>query len=208
MDFNTNIDSTSIPPQIVKDPDSGAQMIQLDLANAHYLKSEPTKVFKGFAHVRLPNAFLKEVYEVDSPATLTAAGLAPTTGSGTVTVTDTGSALAVDVENMTFSARRVKIKRGVITPRKPTSLAAKRTGANTAKLTFMAALPRGSKVTGHAARCVAVTGTHVVTDKELDGPPQYISGLRRGVAYDCKVRGLSKAGPGAWTAAVRVPKSA
>jgi hypothetical protein len=208
MDYSSNISAGSIPPEVVNDPDSDAQMIRLLLANPHYTKDGA--LFRGFARVRIPNAFLKAVYEIDAPATLTSAGLSPDlsgSGAGTVTVADTGTALVVDARGMTFSARSIKVHRGTIVPTRPTNVAAKRTGATTAKLTFKAATARGSKVTGHLARCVARTGTHVVTDREYNGTPQYLSGLRRGVAYDCTVRGTSKAGPGTKSVVVRVPKT-
>jgi hypothetical protein len=208
MDYSSDISAGSVPPEVVSDPRSGAQMIRLLLANPHYTKGGA--LFRGNVKVRIPNAFLKTVYEIDAPATLTSAGLSPDlsgTGAGTVTVTDAGTALVVEGKDMTFSARSIKVHRGTIVPRKPTNVAAKRTGATTGKLTFTAATPRGSKVTGHLARCVARTGTHVVTDREYNGPPQYISGLRRGVAYDCTVRGTSKAGPGTKSVVVRIPKT-
>ena len=207
MDFASNIAASTIPPQIVADSVSGADMISLELANPHFLKSDPTQVFKGYVKTRIPNAFLKEVYGVDSPASLTSAGLAPTlsgSGSGSLTVVDTGTALVVYGTDMSFSRRVLRVHRGTITPTRPTGLTTRRTGSTTAKLSFTASKSRGAKVTGYQARCTARVGTHVVTDTETNTPPQYISGLRRGVAYDCKVRGTSKAGPGPYTAVVRL----
>lgn len=106
-----------------------------------------------------------------------------------------------------FSARKIRVERGVIVPRKPTSVAAQRTGDHRQAHVQGGHRPRleGHR---HKARCVGRTGTHVVLDRELNGTPQYISGLRRGVAYDCTVRGTSKAGPGSVSATVRVPRTA
>jgi hypothetical protein len=210
MDYSTNIAATSVPPQIVNDPGSDAQMILLELANPHYLKTPSTTVFKGFAKVRIPNAFLKAVYDIDAPTTLTSAGLAPSlggSGGGGVTVTDAGSALVVNATDLTFSARTIKVKRGVIVPTRPSNLTAKRTSTHKAKLSFTGAKARGSKITGYTARCVARTGTHVVVDNESSGSPQYLEGLRTRVAYDCKIRAKSKAGPGHYTATVKVPRA-
>src|SRR5262249_7324408 len=134
MDYSSNIDAGSIPPQIVPDSE-GAQMILLEFANSHFLKTPSTTVFHGNASIVIPNGFLKEVYGIDDPTSLTSAGLDPSlsSGSGTVTVVDTGSALRVDVTNLTFSKRNLKIHRGNIKPGKPGHLAADRTSAGQVK---------------------------------------------------------------------------
>jgi hypothetical protein len=200
MDYASNIDAGSIPPQIVTD-DAGAQMILLEFANSHYQQTPSTTVFKGQASIVIPNAFLKEVYEVDDPASLTTSGLAPVltgSGSGTVSVTDIGGALKVTVTDMTFSKRNLKIHRGNIRPGKPGHLTAERQTAGKVKLSYTRAKARGSKIKGYTITCIAKSGPkHVVT--VLDRRPNTtVTGLHTNTAYTCKVKARSKAGAGRW----------
>lgn len=201
MDYSSNIDAGAIPPQIVKDPASGADMIFLELANSHFLKSPSTTVFKGQVSVVIPNNFLRLVYEIDDPASLTTSGLKPTItgkGSGMVSVVDTGNALRVDVTDLTFSKRNVKVLRGNIKPGKPGRLSADRKNASAVKLSYDRAKARGSKVRGYIATCVAKSGPkHVVTVKDKR-PSTTVTGLSAKTAYTCKVRARSKAGNGGW----------
>jgi hypothetical protein len=201
MNFNTNIAATSLPPEIVNDPSTGAERLLVRLANSHF-RSDGTTVFTGFAHLRIPNQFLKKVYGIDDPGSLTGSGLATSiggSGSGTAVVSQEpgGGAMLVDITGMTFSARKVLIKRGKITPVKPKNVRMKRRGS-TAILRFDAVSSRGSKVTGYEGMCgkgsSAVTGKSkkkktVVKVKGLSGKTT------------CRVRGLSKAGPGRWARA-------
>jgi hypothetical protein len=207
MDYASNIDAGSIPPQIVND-DRGVQMILLELANSHFQKTPSTTVFKGQASIVIPNAFLKEVYGIDDPASLTTAGLAPDlsgSGAGTVSVADIGAALKVTVTDLTFSKRNVKIHRGNIKPGKPTKLRAERKTAGKAKLTYARAKARGSKIKGYTITCSAKSGPrHIVTVKDRK-PSTTVTGLHTGTAYTCKVKARSKAGAGKW-AKVGVPK--
>ena len=201
MDYFSNISAGAIPPDVVNDPDSGAQMIRLELANPHFLKSPSTTVFKGNVSVVIPNAFLKEVYEIDDPGSLTTGGLKPLvtgTGSGTVSVVETGSALRVDVTNLTFSQRNVKVLRGNIRPAKVTRLSADRVGAAKVKLTYVRAKARGSKVKGYTITCIAKSGPkHNVTVNDKR-PSTTVTGLHTNTAYTCKVRARSAAGNGGW----------
>lgn len=201
MDYFSNIDAGAIPPDVVRDPGSGAQMIRLELANSHFLSSPSTTVFKGNVSVVIPNAFLREVYEVDDPGSLTTGGLKPVvtgTGSGSVSVVDTGSALRVDVTNLTFSQRNVKVLRGNIRPAKVTRLSADRVGAGKVKLTYDRARARGSKVRGYTITCIAKSGPkHKVTVNDRR-PSTTVTGLHANTAYVCKVRARSAAGNGAW----------
>ncbi|WP_084671448.1 fibronectin type III domain-containing protein [Sporichthya polymorpha] len=206
MDYSSNIDAGSIPPQIVSDA-RGEQMILLELANSHFLQDGSTLV-KGGASVVIPNAFLKEVYGIDSPGSLTTAGLSPVitgSGSGSASVVDIGGALRVDLTNMTFSKRNVRIHRGKITPTKPGNLTSKRVSASAVKLTYAKSKARGSKIVGYTATCTAKTGRkHVVTVKDK-APSTKVTGLKARTAYTCKVWARSKAGKGA-TAKVSVAK--
>ncbi len=200
MDYSSNIDAGSIPPQIVKDS-AGAEMIFLELANSHFQKTPATTVFKGQVSVVIPNNFLKLVYEIDDPASLTTAGLDPEIsgkGGGTVTIVDTGSALRVDVANLTFSQRNVKVHRGNIKPGKPGKLSADRKNAFAVKLSYNRAKARGSKIKGNTATCIAKKGPkHVVTVNDKR-PSTTVTGLHANTEYTCKVRARSKAGNGGW----------
>jgi hypothetical protein len=209
MNFATNVAATSLPPEITSDATTGVDQLLIRLANAH-LQSDGTTVFHGFVHLRIPNAFLRNAYGIDDPATLTSAGLDPElsgSGSGTVTVTPEadGAALLVDATNLTFSARTLRLHQGALKPHRPTQLTAKRKAAHRAKLRFHASTARGSKVTGYLARCVG--GSDKVLAKR-HGSPVKVKGLRAGVAYDCRVRATSKAGKSPWSHRVRVRKSA
>ncbi len=198
MDYASNIDAGTIPPQIVAD-DEGAAMILLEFANSHFQMTPATTVFKGQASIVIPNAFLKEVYSIDDPASLTTGGLAPVltgSGSGTVSVADIGGALKVTVTDMTFSKRLLKIHRGNIKPGKPTHLKADRKTAGKVKLTYDRAKARGSKIKGYTITCSAKSGPkHVLTVKDRK-PATTVTGLHADTAYTCKVKARSKAGNG------------
>jgi hypothetical protein len=205
MNLSTNIEVTSIPPEITTDA-SGNPVLLIRMASAHFMADGST-VFHGFEHIRIPNAFLRAVYGIDYPSTLTSAGLVPTgAGSGAVVSVHQetgGDAMLVDITNMTFSAHLVKVKRGTITPTRPQSLHAVRTTIHRGKLKFGPAKPRGSHITGYRGRCVS--GSSVVTAKAASSPI-VVTGLLRGRAYACQVRALSKAGPGLWSGKVIMPR--
>jgi Fibronectin type III domain len=209
MDYSTNVAATSLPPEIVNDPTTGAERLLVRLANPHFLE-DGTTVFTGFAHQRIPNAFLHEVYAIDSPSTLTTSGLAPiVTGAGASTVTVTedsgGGAMLVDATGLTFSARKLVVNRGIITPTRPRNVHARRLGPHSGRLRFDPATPRGSRITGYAARCVHNASVVTATGS---GSPLTVSGLHQGVGYDCRVRAISKAGPGTLSALDYMPAHA
>jgi len=202
MDYGTNISATSIPPEITTDPTTGYDQILIRLANPHY-QMDGTTLFQGTLHLVIPKSFLQAVYGIDDPATLTGTGILPLlsgSGSGTVTATLDGSNnVVVDGSNITFTARTLKLKRGVITPTKPTNVATHRVSPTKGKLTFKAAKARGSRITGYRAVCVNGPTTKVGTAK---ASPVYVANLVPGKAYTCRVRAKSKAGFGAWSAKV------
>jgi hypothetical protein len=206
MNYATNVSATSLPPEIVNDPSTGEEQLLIRLANPHF-QMDGSTVFTGFAHLRIPNAFLKKAYGVDDPATLTGSGLAPSVGgpsagSGTATVAPdpAGGAMLVDITGLTFSHRLVRIKRGVITPTKPKDLRARRMGGSGAKLKFDPATARGSRIKRYEARCTQ--GSDVAVDRGRRSPLR-VGGLGGG-SYTCRVRALSKAGPGKWSARDRI----
>jgi hypothetical protein len=204
MDYSTNIDATDIPPSIIGDPSTGYAQLVLDLANAHN-RPDGITPFVGFLHLVIPKGFLQTAYGIDDPATLTGIGVVTSlsgTGSGTITAApDSGSNLDVTGSGISFSARRVHIKRGIITPTRPTNVHAKRVSPTKGKLTFTAAKPRGSRITGYRAVCVNGSTAKVGTAK---ASPVYVTTLVGGKAYTCKVRAKSKAGFGPWSAQVHL----
>jgi hypothetical protein len=205
MNYFNNVAATSVPPEIAAMGTSDPSLL-IRLANRH-LRSDGKTVVKGHGELRIPNAFLKEVYGIPDPATMTDSGLLPSLsgkGSGTVNAAqEAGStAMLVTYDNVTFSARTLRIETGVITPTRPTQVSATRTAARRGFVDFDPSKARGAKVTGYAARCLAVRGDDVIT-AAADNIVR-LEGLRKGVAYDCKVRATSKGGPSKWSEVVRM----
>lgn len=206
MNYNTNIDAVSLPPEIEEDPATGQQRLLIRLANSHF-RTNGTTVFLGFGHLRIPNLFLRRVYGIDDPSTLTGTGLAPSVsggaGGGTITVTQEpgDTAMLVDFEGMTFSTRLIRIRRGIITPSRPRALRAKRVSAHRGTLRFDLARPRGSKITGYRGRCASRSDVEAVTGLKS---PLVVAGLMPGVAYSCSVRARAKAGAGKWSTSDRL----
>lgn len=169
--------------------------------------ADGSTVFHGFEHIRIPNAFLRVVYGIDYPSTLTTVGLVPT-GAGPDAVVSVhqeagDDAMLVDITNMTFSAHLVKVKRGTITPTRAQNIHAVRTTIHGGKLKFGPAEPRGSHITGYRGRCIS--GSSVVTAKAASSPI-VVTGLLRDRAYTCQVQALSKVGPGRWSGNVTMPR--
>jgi hypothetical protein len=151
---------------------------------------------------------LKDDFDVPNPATMVASSLSGTVNGSTTSgtwsiVNDTaGKAMVVNVSGLTFSVKRLKVRRGVITPTRPTQVSAARTSRHRGFVDFDPSSPRGAKVTGYAGRCVAVSGDDVVTATS-DNIVRF-TGLRAGVGYDCRVRATSAAGPSKWSDTVRM----
>lgn len=194
MNYSTNVAVTSLPPEIEDDPATGAQRLLLRMANQH--KRPNGQVFQGFAHLRIPNRFLRSVYEIDDPSALTTSGLTTSGGGGgTVSITQEAGddAMLVDVTGITFSQRLLRINRGKIIPTKPTRLRAERTGRHGARIFFKRSRSRGSKVTSYGVKC---TGKDASASASATKPPIRLTELEEGVSYRCRVRPRSKAGPG------------
>ncbi|HQR27296.1 MAG TPA: fibronectin type III domain-containing protein [Nocardioides sp.] len=200
MHYFTNVAATDIPPQVRQDA-AGNDYLLITLANRHF-RSDGTTEVQGHGELRIPSAFLKQVYGVPDPASMTTAGLDPSlsgSGAGTLTVTQEpgGGAMLVTYDGVTFSRRVLQVRRGVVTPTRPTAVSAVRTAANRGRVRFSAATPRGAKVTGYRVRCVPPRGATV----QVSAPrsPVAVPGLTRGVRYTCKVRATSKSGAGPWS---------
>jgi hypothetical protein len=220
LDQFSNINLFWYPPTI-STSSTGVVTIDWEMQNSRYWP-DGTTLFKGFANVRLPNAVLRKVYGIPNPETMTDGSFTGVTSSGSITSYQEGGddAWRVDLTGATFSfvsprtvagrmaaqPAHLKLKRGVITPTRPTITRATRVSARSARLAFTLSRARGAKPTGYDARCVS-PGGHVATHtKTTPTSPIYVSGLKRGTSYVCKVRARSKAGPSAWSLGVKVAR--
>jgi hypothetical protein len=200
--YARNIAVTSLPPEIEDDPATGAQQLLIRMANQHaHPDGSP---FVGFLHMRIPNRFLRLTYGVDDPASMTSTSLKTSIGAGSASVTQEpgADAMLVDVTGITFSHRLLRIRRGTVVPTKPTKVHAERTSKHGARIRFQRSKSRGSKVTSYVARC---TAKHAAASGNATGPPIKLGELEEGVAYRCRVRARSKAGPGPWSKPVNLP---
>ena len=193
-DFNgldqwTNVELTEIPPQITGNP----LTITEQLGNSHELNGQ---VFEGFWYGMLPNALLVDM-GINDPSTLTSAGISASVGTGTVTVTPGPTSTEIAITGITFSPRKVRIKRGTITPTAPTNLRTRRASARVAYLSFRAARPRGSFVRSYEGRCRAAHRTTRYGTARRS--PVKVTSLRRGVSYVCQVRAKASVGYGPWS---------
>jgi hypothetical protein len=193
MDSWTNVEETAIPPSITGDP----LQVSIQLANSHFLNGSTTP-FRGFYHIVLPNKFLKDM-GIDDPSTLDPAGVSTSvgTGSGSVSVSPGPSSTQVDATGLTFSPRVLRVKRGVITPTRPSHLTAHRVSAHRGKLSFHRARPRGSKLRFYQARCAA--SHHATRFAKGRHTRLVVKGLAAHKAYRCQVRAKAKAGYGHWS---------
>ncbi|MBV9487076.1 MAG: fibronectin type III domain-containing protein [Frankiaceae bacterium] len=206
LDTWTNVEVTYIPPTINGDP---LQIIE-PLANSYKLATGA--VFSGFYHVVIPNAFLVDM-GIDDPSSIDPAGVDAQIGTGSVAVHPGASSVQVDATGITFPpttspaltpaakahahSQQLKVKRGTITPKVPLRVKAKRSSAHKAKVKFGKVKPRGSKINGYQARCVA---HHQPTRKgKTKHSPVTVKHLARGHTYKCQVRAKSKAGYGKWS---------
>lgn len=199
LEYFTNIDVGGIPPEFVTNSATGEVTLSMLMANAHARADGST--YFGRSETRLPNRFMREVYGIPDPSTMTGTSLVASVSGGVGTANiyqESGAdAMRIDVTGVTFSKRHLRVSIGTIRPTKPTLTKTKRISGGKGRVTFTKARPRGAKVTGYQAKCVS--GRQVVTDR--GGWPSFVvSGLRAGRGYDCRVRALSKAGPGRYSA--------
>jgi len=189
LDQWTNVELTEIPPQITGNP----LTITEQLGNSHELNGQ---VFQGFWDAVLPNAFLVDM-GINDPSTLTPTGISASVGSGTVTVTPGPTSTEISITGITFSPRKVRIKRGTITPRAPTSFKTRRATATEAYLSFRPARPRGSYVRSYEGRCWAKHRT--TRYGTASRSPVKVHSLVKGVGYSCQVRAKASVGYGPWS---------
>ena len=188
------------PPAITVASD-GVVTMDFLMMNSHSYFGGAT--FYGHANVRLTNNVLRELYGIPNPETMTPGSFTSTTTSGTVTSTPEAgdAAWLVTLDGVTFSKQHLRLTRGVITPTRPRAVRTVRVNAHRGKV-FGASSPRGAKVRGYAARCVA--GRHVVTGSATTSPV-VVSGLHTGRRYECRITARSKAGPSRASAVVVLP---
>ena len=208
VDFWTNVEVTSFPPGVMYDELTAIAKMQLDLGAPHF-ETDGVTEYRGHFETVLPNAFLRENFYIPDPGTMTTSSLAVAGGgpSSTTTVTKATPASPVEIEvvDMTFSTRRLRVRTGTVVPTRPGDPRADRVGDRAGKLRYDLASPRGAKVTGYRASCVPRRGSKVTETLRGNSSPLRVTGLTAGKAYDCRVRALSRAGAGPWSAADRMP---
>jgi hypothetical protein len=196
MEMWTNIAETGLPPNLIVV--DGQNELELDLAD-HHFEHDGTTVVHGDFFLRIPATFLATYWGINDPNTLATDGLNASIGAGggtvTVTVEPGNAAVDVQISGMTFSRRHLKIELGVVTPRAPKNVKAVRNGATTARITFIAAKPRGQKVKGYGAFCRAAGKSYRFTVVGRHSPA-VVEGLTPGVPYTCTLRARSRAGYG------------
>ncbi|KHL17764.1 fibronectin type III domain protein [Mumia flava] len=204
MTFFTNVAASSGLPEIVDDP-AGRAMLRILLANRHY-REDGTTVVRGRTELVVPDAFLRVAYGVPDPSTLTTSGIDVLgAGGATVRISLVGSELQVLLDNMTFSARNVRIRRGTVTPTRPTKVRAKRVKARKGAVRYRASKARGARIKGYKVMCKATRGHH--RRKASAGAAKrkiVVKRLKRNRAYRCRVVARSAAGPSAQSRAVKL----
>jgi hypothetical protein len=197
MDMYTNIAETGQPPTIIPpSTPNGPAELEIQMADHHFL-SDGVTVVQGNFWMRIPAAFLAAFYGINDPSTLATDGLAASIGAGTVSVTvePGGAAADVNITGVTFSPRKLMIRLGIVTPRRPTDIRTHRLSSTRARVSFRRSRPRGQRVTSYALSCRAIGGRQKLT---IDGgrSPLVLHGLTARKAYRCTLRGHSRAGYG------------
>jgi hypothetical protein len=207
VDFWTNVEVTSFPPGVMYDDLTGIARMQLDFGAPHF-ETDGVTEYRGHFEAVLPNDFLRENFYIPDPGTMTTASLAVAGGGpvSTTTVTKASPASPVEIEvtDMTFSTRRLRVQTGTVVPTRPGNLRATRTSTRAGRLDYDLATPRGAKVTGYRARCVPASGSSVTATLRDDASPLRVTGLTSGRTYWCRVRALSRAGAGPWSTSDRM----
>jgi hypothetical protein len=190
------------------DTDStGHQFLETEAVAPHEFTDHSTVV--GSIHFRVPYVMLREDFGIPNPETMTTGSMTGTVNSATATFAiaqdPDGGGIFVDVGGFTFTKRTIKVMAGTITPTRPTITAATRPALHRGHLTHTLSTPRGAKVTGYVARCVAgdtaITATGAATSKGIT-----VYGLRAGVGYTCRVAATSKVGRSRWSTTATIPR--
>jgi hypothetical protein len=186
---------------------SGNPTMAFQLANAHQGPAPDFTLFHGEQHIRLPNGVLRVELGIPDPDTMTWSSLVASvsgssTGSGTVHIhPETGhDAMRIDLTDVTFSARKVTVKVGVIKPTAPTAVTGKRKTSTTGFLDWDKSLPRGARPTSYQSKCYTPGYSSIVTNSRYTY--MTVKGLKSGKHYSCRVRAHSKVGYSAWSYSV------
>jgi hypothetical protein len=193
FDLSSNIDWVGSPLEL----DYVTNSIFLRVANSHF-EGPPSPAgtpFVGFAEFTLPFPMLHRLYDVTDPDSLTPSAFSVTgAGAAATTTVDVDHAeltVHVQLEGLTFSRHKLRIQ-GTMRPGRPREVDAIRTAATRGKLTFLPAVPHGSKVTGYVARCESAGGD-IATGSNTASPVK-VFGLSPGTRYECSVRAKSRWG--------------
>jgi hypothetical protein len=198
-----------------------AGTITIPIGNTH-LHADGS-VVHGEYNAFLPNTLL-EYIGIDDPTTITAASLAVTLESGTVTITPSATGVTINLSDIIWpeppgggmtaqvsaKAKRardlpLRIAPGVITPSRAVKVRAHRINSTAAHFTFSGAKPRGSKIRSFHASCSAKHGA-TKTGKSRFRSHLKVKDLSAGVSYQCKVRAVAKAGHVRWSAPVKLKR--
>jgi hypothetical protein len=212
MNYFTNIAHVSLPPEVRYYGDTNARGLYIEVANRRY--RENGTLVRGEAEMRIPNSFLREVYEVPNPATLRGSGIVV---GGVGSAADVrrepgGDAMLVRLSGLTFNeavssrlgerrvpaVKKVKIKRGLITPSTPRRVRADRVSPTKAVVKFRPSRVRGAKVRRYQVRCAPLRAAAPVREAGVRRTRVVVKRLRPGTAYTCKVRAKSKVGSSRW----------
>lgn len=207
VDFWTNVEVNSFPPGVVYDDATGVAAMRLDFGAPHF-ETDGVTEYRGHFEAVLPNAFLRENFYVPDPGTLTPSSLVVSGGgplsTSSVTKSSPSSPAEIEVTDMTFSVRKLRVRTGTLTPTRPRDLRTTRTSARSGKLRYDLATARGAKVTGYRASCAPRRGADVKATLRRNDDVVRVTGLAPERPYTCRVRALSKAGPGPWSATDRM----
>jgi len=184
----------------------GTPYLYTEMVSPHF-RADGTTAVVGDTRFRVSYSTLRRDWGIPNPETLVPGSFAgsingsTTAGTFQISQDPDGNGIFVDVTGFTFSLKKVRVARGTIWPTRNSILSTSRVTAYKGKVVFTRSKPRGAKVTGYVARCVA--GKHVVTVRG-SYPSIAVTGLHRGVAYYCKVKATSKVGPSAWSVAKKL----
>jgi hypothetical protein len=234
MNYFNNIAHTELPPQIVTPADpSIPPYLLVNAANRRFLQDGTTLV-NGHAELRIPNQFLRDVYGVPDPASMTSSGVT-VTGDGGATVDvfqEAGAdAMIVHIDGMHFpnvSGSAPTPFAGPQSESSTTMLATTKKSLRHLKYKVGTITPtrptnvHAKRVAAHRAkitfdrsrsRGAKVTGYLVrcvmrhgsaVVKVAGRNSPIVVKGLAAGRVYDCRVRAKSKAGPSHWSVRVKL----
>lgn len=210
---------------IFMDTDStGAKVLSMEAVAPRYYDDGTTPV-AGSVHFRVPNVMLREDFGIPDPSTMTPGSMTGTvngsSASFSISQDPDGGGMYIDVSGFTFAPtsgsprmratltrvkRTIQVRVGHITPTRPVIIKATRPAPRRAWIKHTLSTPRGAKVTGYIAQCVAgstvLKGTAAPSAQGIA-----VSGLTPSRAYDCRVAATSKAGRSAWSSFAHVRRA-